>query len=106
MVVDGALNGMGRGAGNTPTELIAQYMVSLGGVDVITFAGGVGENGFETRERICDYLQCFGVEIDKKVNAVKGEELCISTKNSKIPVYVVPTNEELMIARDTLNLVK
>lgn len=87
-------------------QYIAQYVVSLNGVDVITFTGGVGENGFETRERICDYLTWLGVELDKKVNAVKGKEICISTPNSRVAVYVVPTNEELMIARDTYELVK
>lgn len=87
-------------------QYIAQYVVSLNGVDVITFTGGVGENGFETRERICNYLEWLGVELDKEANKVKGKELCISTPNSKVAVYVVPTNEELMIARDTYELVK
>ena len=87
-------------------QYIAQYIVSLNGVDVITFTGGVGENGFETRERICNYLQWLGVELDTEVNKVKGKELCISTPNSKVALYVVPTNEELMIARDTYELVK
>ena len=67
---------------------------------------GVGENGFETRERICDYLGVIGVELDKEVNKQKGKEIKISTNNSKVDVYVVPTNEELMIARDTYELVK
>ena len=87
-------------------QYIAQYVVSLNGVDVIAFAGGVGENGFETRERICNYLSYFGVELDKEANKVKGKETCISTPDSKVGVYVIPTNEELMIARDTYALVK
>lgn len=87
-------------------QYIAQYMVSLGGVDVITFTGGVGENGNEARERICKYLEFFGAILDMEKNNVKGEETCISSDASKIKLYVVPTNEELMIARDTYNLVK
>lgn len=67
---------------------------------------GVGENGFETRERICDYLGVIGVELDKEVNKQKGKEIKISTNNSKVDVYVVPTNEELMIARDTKNIIE
>ena len=87
-------------------QFIGQYVISLGGVDVITFTGGVGENGFETRERICEYLKPIGVEIDKNINKQKGKEIKISSENSKVDVYVVPTNEELMIARDTMNIIK
>ena len=87
-------------------QYIGQYVITLGGVDLITFTGGVGENGYETRERICDYLKPLGVEIDKSINKQKGKEIKISTENSKVGVYVVPTNEELMIARDTRNLIK
>lgn len=87
-------------------QYISQYLVSLGGVDVITFTGGVGENGFETRERICKYLEWLGVDLDLEKNKQKGKEMCISTPNSKVALYVVPTNEELMIARDTYELVK
>ena len=87
-------------------QYIGQYFVTLGGVDIITFTGGVGENGFEARERICEYLKCIGVELDKEANNCKGKEICISTPESKVKVYVVPTNEELMIARDTYELVK
>lgn len=87
-------------------QYIAQYMVSLGGVDVITFTGGVGENGNEARERICEYLEFLNIKIDKEKNNVKGKEVCISSDDSKVKLYVVPTNEELMIARDTYRLVK
>lgn len=87
-------------------QYIAQYIVSLGGLDVLTFSGGVGERGNETRERIGEYLKVFGVEIDAKENDVKGVEKCISTSDSKVKVYIIPTNEELMIARDTYELVK
>lgn len=87
-------------------QYIVQYMVSLGGADVITFTGGVGENGNEERERICKYLEFLGIKLDTKKNDMKGREECISTDDSKVKLYVIPTNEELMIARDTYNLVK
>ena len=87
-------------------QYISQYLVSLGGVDVITFTGGVGENGFETRERICKYLDWLGIDLDLEKNKQKGKEMCISKPSSKVALYVVPTNEELMIARDTYELVK
>lgn len=87
-------------------QYIGQYIVSLGGLDVLVFTGGVGENGQENRERICEYLEFLGLKIDKIENDVKRTEKCISTPDSKIKVYVVLTNEELMIARDTYDLVK
>ena len=87
-------------------QYIGQYIVSLGGVDIITFAGGVGENGSETRERICEYLKFLGLELDLEANKTRGKEMKISTSNSKIGVYVIPTNEELMIARDTKNIIE
>ncbi len=87
-------------------QYIGQYMISLGGLDILTFAGGVGENGIETRERICKYLEPFGVKLDLEANKIRGKEKCISTEDSKIKVYVIPTNEELMIAKDTFDLIK
>ena len=87
-------------------QYIGQYIVSLGGVDIITFAGGVGENGIQTRERICEYLKFLGLELDLEANKVRGKEKKISTEKSKIDVYVIPTNEELMIARDTKNIIE
>ena len=86
-------------------QYIAQYIVSLNGVDVIAFAGGVGEKGIEERERICKYLEVFGAKLDTEKNQVKGSEREISTQDSKIKMFVVPTNEELMIAKDTLRLI-
>ena len=86
-------------------QYIAKFLVTLEGADVITFAGGVGENGIEERERICKYLEFLGVKLDKKANNIKGEEKCISTPDSCIKLYVVPTNEELVIARDTRDIV-
>ncbi|MGN1013236.1 MAG: acetate/propionate family kinase [Clostridia bacterium] len=85
---------------------IASYMIPLQGVDIITFSGGVGERGIQTRERICKYLECFGIKLDKERNNVRAEERLISTDDSKVKLYIIPTNEELMIARDTYNIVK
>lgn len=87
-------------------QTIASYIVSLQGVDIITFSGGVGEKRIQARERICKYLECFGIYLDKERNNVRGEEQLISTDDSKAMLYVVPTNEELMIARDTYDIVK
>ena len=87
-------------------QYIGQYVITLGGLDVLTFAGGVGENGIETRERVCEYLKPFGVELDKEANKTRGKEMCISTPDSKVKIYVVPTNEELMIAKETYSLIK
>ncbi|MBQ8380147.1 MAG: acetate kinase [Clostridia bacterium] len=87
-------------------QTIASYMVSLGGLDVITFSGGVGEKGYEARLRICKQLEFLGIKIDEERNDMRGEERLISTDDSKIKLYVVPTNEELMIARDTYAIVK
>ena len=85
---------------------IGRYAAQMNGVDVITFAGGVGENGPEVRSKICKSLEFLGVKIDEEKNNVRGKECEISTPDSKVKVYIVPTNEELMIARDTMNLVK
>ena len=87
-------------------QYIAKFIVTLNGVDVITFAGGIGENGFEERERICNYLECFGVKLDKEKNLIRGKEAKISTEDSKIEVYIVPTNEEIIIAQDAYELTK
>ena len=87
-------------------QTIASYMVTLGGLDIISFSGGVGERGIEERERICKYLEFLGVKLDLEKNNVKAEERLISTQDSKVKVYIVPTNEELMIARDTYDIVK
>ena len=84
-------------------SFITKCMVAMNGVDVIAFTAGVGEKGQDSRQDICDKLAFFGIELDKDINqAYKGVEGKISTLNSKIEVYVVPTNEELMIARETM----
>ena len=87
-------------------QKIAEYAVAMQGIDVITFTAGVGEKGMEDREAICEYLKCFGVKIDKEINNHKNIEAKISTPDSKIEVWVVPTNEELLIAEDTERILK
>lgn len=88
------------------TDYIAQYYVLLGGADVIAFTAGVGENSSSVRKMVCDNLVSLGIKIDEKQNNVHGKTALISTPDSKIKVYVIPTDEELMIARDTLELIK
>ena len=86
-------------------QYIGKYAVSMNGVDVITFCAGVGENGPETRRRICEHLEFLGVKLDLEKNNTRGKDAEISTTDSKVKVYVIPTNEELMIARETLELI-
>lgn len=88
------------------TDYIAQYYVLLNGADVIAFTAGVGENSPLIRKLVCDNLACLGVKIDEEKNNIRGKQALISTPDSKIKVYVIPTDEELMIARDTLELIK
>lgn len=86
---------------------IGAYAAMLGGVDVLTFAGGIGEKGVHMRSRICQGLEFLGIELDEEQNKLaKGVEMVISSKNSRVKVVVVPTNEELMVARETVRLVK
>ena len=83
-------------------KYIGSYVAALGGVDVITFTAGLGENQCSLRQRICEGLKVFGVDFDAAANdGLRGKEALISTADSKVKVYVVPTNEELVIARDT-----
>lgn len=86
-------------------DYIAQYYVLLGGVDMIALTAGVGENNKVIRKEILDKLECLGVKISDEANETVGEEIKLSTKDSKILVYVIPTDEELMIAKDTYNLI-
>ncbi len=85
---------------------IGAYAAVLNGVDAIVFTAGVGENSPEARESILTKLTYLGVELDKDANKKRGEEIMISTPDSKVKVFVIPTNEELMIAMDTMNLTK
>lgn len=87
-------------------KYIGEYVAAMNGVDAIVFTAGVGENGIETREEITKDLEYLGVELDKDRNNVRSKETLISKDSSKVKVFVIPTDEELMIARDTLELVK
>ena len=84
---------------------IAKYAVAMNGVDYIVFTGGVGENQINIRRGICEKLEFMGVQIDVEANNVRGEEKEISAPDSKVKVYLVPTNEELMIAKETAKLI-
>ena len=86
-------------------EYIAKYYVLLGGADAICFTAGLGENAINTRKEIMEGLRVLGVKVDEEANNVRGIERLITTKDSSIPCYLIPTNEEVMIARDTYNLV-
>lgn len=86
-------------------EYIAKYYVLLGGCDAIVFTAGVGENSISTRKEILDKLAVLGIKVDEEANNVRGEERKITTDDSTVPAYIIPTNEELMIAKDTYSLV-
>ncbi|WP_055070996.1 acetate/propionate family kinase [Clostridium massiliamazoniense] len=88
------------------SQYIGSYAASMGGIDVVVFTAGVGENSASERETICENLGFMGIELDKEKNKVRGEIAEISTANSKVKVFIIPTNEELMIAKDTLALIK
>jgi len=85
---------------------IAKYAVAMNGVDYIVFTGGVGENQINIRKGICEQLKFMGVDIDVEANNIRSEEKLISKPESKVKVYIIPTNEELMIAKETERLVK
>ena len=80
---------------------IAKYAAEMNGIDYIVFTGGIGENQINIRKGICEKLKFMGIEIDLDANNVRGEERVISTPNSRVKVYIIPTNEELMIAKET-----
>ncbi len=86
-------------------KYIGSYAAAMGGVDILTFTAGVGENSAEMRESICKGLEFLGIRIDSEKNKTRGKEVDISAPDSAVKVYIIPTNEELMIARDTLALV-
>ena len=87
-------------------KYVGAYAAALNGIDVLTFTAGVGENDTAVRAEVCKYLGFMGVKIDPELNSKRGKEMCISTPDSAVQVWVVPTNEELMIAQDTAELVK
>ncbi|MDN6194936.1 MAG: acetate kinase [Atopostipes suicloacalis] len=87
-------------------NFLAQYIVKMEGVDAIVFTAGIGENGPETRENIIKNFEFMGIELDKEKNKVRGEERLISTEDSKAAIFLIPTDEELVIARDVERLKK
>ena len=89
----------------TIASYVAKYAVAMNGVDYIIFTGGIGENQINIRKGICQKLEFMGVKLDVDANNMRGEEKVISTPDSKIKVYVIPTNEELAICRETVALV-
>ena len=92
---------------NSIVKYIAQYYVELGGIDALCFTAGVGENAPHIRRMVIDRLSCLGIKCDREANdKLRGEEGIISTADSKVKCYVIPTDEEVMIARDTYELSK
>ena len=87
-------------------KYVGSYVAAMNGVDVICFTAGVGENGPIIRNMVCEYLGYLGIELDQELNNKRGLDLVITTPESKTKVMVIPTNEELAIARETLRLVK
>ena len=85
---------------------VAKCAVAMGGIDVLTFTAGVGEKSPYSRSEVCKKLEFLGVKIDEELNNIKGEEREISTPESKVKVFIVPTNEELMIAKETEEILK
>ena len=87
-------------------RFIGAYAAELGHVDAMVFTAGIGENDIELREKVCDNLGFMGVVIDKEKNNCRGQEVEITGEGSKVRVFIIPTNEELMIAKDTQELVE
>ena len=90
----------------TIAQFIAKYAVSMGGLDVVVFTGGIGENQINIRKKICKNLEFMGLIIDEDKNNIRGEEVLITKPETKIRAYIIPTNEELVIARDTMKLIQ
>ena len=86
-------------------KYIGSYVAAMNGVDAIAFTAGIGENAYIVREKVCEYLRYLGLELNAEENKKRGEDLVISTADSKVKVAVIPTNEELAIARETVALV-
>ena len=92
---------------NSIVKYVSEYYVELGGVDAICFTAGVGENAPHIRRMVMDRLSCLGIKCDREANdKIRGEEGIISTSDSSVKCFVIPTDEELMIARDSYDLVK
>lgn len=91
---------------NRVRKYIGAYAAIMGGIDAVVFTAGLGENSPETREAVCEGLEFLGIKIDNVKNKVRGKQTVVTTDDSKVKVILIPTNEELMIARDTVALVK
>ena len=91
---------------NSVVDYVAKYYVELEGCDGIVFTAGVGENSVPVRRQVMEGLKVLGIELDEEKNNIRGSLQRISTNDSKVPVYIIPTDEELMIARDTFALAK
>ena len=87
-------------------KFIGAYSTAMGGVDAIVFTAGIGENSCDLRASICEGLEYMGVKMDAEKNKVRGKETDVSAADSKVKIFVIPTNEELMIAKDTEEIVK
>ena len=85
-------------------KFIGAYATAMGGVDAILFTAGIGENSIDLRRKICDGLEYMGIKMDPEKNNVRGKEAVVSADDSKVKIFVIPTNEELMIAMDTAAL--
>ena len=85
-------------------KYIGSYAAALGGVDILIFTGGIGENDIETRKKVLLGMEFMGVEIDQDKISTRGKEMVISTPESKVKVLIVPTDEELVIANDTYSI--
>ncbi|MBR6741732.1 MAG: acetate kinase, partial [Clostridia bacterium] len=86
-------------------KFVGSYIAAMNGVDAIAFTGGIGENDPELRKYVCEGLGYLGIKVNEENNNTYGEEIKISTDDSKVSVYVIPTNEELAIARDTVKII-
>ena len=86
-------------------KFVGSYIAAMNGIDAIAFTGGIGENDPDLRRYVCENLGFVGVKIDEEKNKLRGKEVKISTEDSRVSVYVIPTNEELAIARDTLAII-
>ncbi len=86
-------------------EYISRYAAKMSGIDAVVFTGGIGENQINVRKKVCEHLSFLGLEMDNGLNDVKSEERKISTKNSKVVAYIIPTDEEYVIAKDTMDLI-
>ena len=87
-------------------KYIGAYAAAMGGLDVVVFTAGVGENQTSMRSEVCKNMEFLGIKFDEEKNKARGEECVISADDSKVKVVVIPTDEELMIATDTMNLLK